>query len=46
LSVLLDDSFEKFFENYKKFDELGLLVSKNKKALIYSEHVLLDAEVS
>lgn len=46
LSALRDDNFEKFFENYKKFDELGLLVSKNKKALIYSEHVLLDAEVS
>ena len=46
LSVLLDDSFEKFFENYKKFDELWLLVSKNKQALIYSENVLLDGEVS
>ena len=46
LSALRDDNFEKFFENYKKFDELGLLVSKNKKALIYSEHILLDAEVS
>ena len=46
LSALRDDNFEKFFENYKKFDELWLLVSKTKKALIYSEHVLLDAEVS
>ena len=46
LSALWDDNFEKFFDNYKKFDELWLLVSKSKKALIYSEHVLLDAEVS
>lgn len=46
LSTLWDSIFEKFFENYKKFDELWLLLCKNNDVIIYSEHVLLDAEIS
>ncbi len=43
--AIWNDKIEKFFENYKKFDE-EYLVCKNKSALIYSGHVFLDAEVS
>lgn len=42
--AIWNDKIEKFFENYKKFDEF--LVTKDKNALIYSGHVFLDAEVS
>ena len=42
--IIWNDKIDKFFENYKKFDEF--LITKNKNALIYSGHVLLDWEVS
>lgn len=44
--TIWNNKIDKFFENYKKFDELWLLVCKNDKVLIYSDHVLLDSEVS
>jgi len=43
-STISNDKIDKFFDNYKQFDEF--LVTKNKSALIYSGHVLLDWEVS
>ena len=42
--AIWNDKIEKFFENYKKFDEF--LVTKDKNALIHPGHVFLDAEVS
>ena len=42
--VIWNDKMDKFFDNYKQFDEY--LVTKNKSVLIYSGHVFLDAEVS
>lgn len=44
--TISNDKINKFFESYKQFDELGLCVTKGKSSLIYSEHVLLDWEVS
>ena len=42
--AIWNDKIDKFFENYKQFDEF--LVIRDKNALIYSGHVFLDAEVS
>lgn len=42
--AIWNEKIDKFFENYKKFDKY--LVTKNKSALIYSQHILLDWEVS
>ena len=44
--TISNDKINKFFESYKQFDELGLCVTKEKSSLIYSEHILLDWEVS
>ena len=44
--VISNDKIDKFFDNYRKFDELGLCVTREKSSLIYSGHVLLDWEVS
>ena len=42
--VIWNEKIDKFFDNYKQFDEF--LVTKDKSALIYSGHIFLDAEVS
>ena len=42
--VIWNEKIDKFFENYKQFDEF--LVTKDKSSLIYSGHILLDGEVS
>lgn len=42
--AMWNDKIDKFFENYKQFDEY--LVTKDKSALIYAGHIFLDAEHS
>lgn len=42
--IIWDDKIDRFFDNYKQFGDF--LVTKSKSSLIYSGHVLLDAEVS
>jgi len=40
--VIWNDKIDKFFDNYKQFDELGFLVTKEKSSLVCSGNVLLD----
>ena len=44
--VIWNDKIDKFFDNYKQFDELWFLVTKEKSSLVCSGNVLLDWEVS
>ena len=44
--TISNDKIDKFFDNYKQFNEYKLCITKEKNSLIYSGHVLLDWEVS